>query len=200
MDGRKRRAVRSCLRFRIHECEDSQSCDCRQLIGRISLFGKRRKIPPTHTEDGNGGKKTENIMENPRKKDEAEGIKNGQLGRWRNVKNYIICAEKCAYIFPIRKADQVESFVRIPTLLSIYFLFYAKLLRFTIHCIFNLVGFSLGYGFELSFSGSLQDINEQRHKGVQIANSKGPRHINKDFISFICYILLFVSFFFFVFL
>jgi len=136
-------------------------------------------------------------MENPRKKDEAEGIKNGQLGRWRNVKNYIICAEKCAYIFPIRKADQVESFVRIPTLLSIYFLFYAKLLRFTIHCIFNLVGFSLGYGFELSFSGSLQDINEQRHKGVQIANSKGPRHINKDFISFICYILLFVSFFFF---
>lgn len=53
------------------------------------------------------------------------------------------------------------------------FLFYAKLLRFTIHCIFNLVG-----------STTTTMVTPQGHQ----TNSKGPKHINKDFISFIRFV------------
>lgn len=129
----------------------------------LATAGKeKRKIPPhTHTD-------TDKKMELMEKK---RTHKNGQLGRaWRNVKNYIICAEKCAYIFSIRKADQAET-APYP---YIFFLFYAKLLRFTIHCIFNLVGF----GF--SFWGFRPGQDDAARTG------KGPGHINKDFISFIC--------------
>lgn len=100
------------LRFRSHECRDNQSCDCSQLIGHIPHFQRRKVLSfilrkshthSTHTHEKIG-------MEIPRKT-ERNG-KNGQFGHfgaWRNVKNYIICAEKCAYIFSIRKADHAVS-------------------------------------------------------------------------------------------
>lgn len=60
-------------------------------------------------------------------------------------------------------------------ILFVFFLFYAKLLRFTIHCIFNLVG---------STTTTMTTTTPQGHQ----TNSKGPKHINKDFISFIRFV------------
>jgi len=97
----------------------------------------------------------------------------------------------CVHFFQLFfQADHLlsSSVVGVVVVFFVFF-FYAKLLRFTIHCIFNLVG-------------STTRRTTAKDKGKEIAtrapkkqtNSKGPKHINKDFISFI-HFFFFYSFF-----
>lgn len=202
---------------------DSQSQSCSQLIGQIRVAqmddsgGPRSAAASSAEKEAGGGKRTKSKRNNQKNKKINKACPEvSRMDRCKlleNVKNYIICAEKCAYIFFIAlhlcrtlhllSALLPFSAYRTDHLLSSFETSRVGVALFFMQnfCVLQFIAYSICLGRQghpttttiAATTTTIATTIATKTTTMQ-TNSKGPEHINKDFISFI----RFVSFRFFL--